>query len=259
MLNKRADLSVTIFTLLVFLLFTATAGNFVWNHRTISSSVFGHSYVEVLNKEYSNAKSFLSQISEEVFLEVYSEYLSEGKYISFLKITSGKNVFGDFNEQVKDNFLKDFSLKLNSRLKKLSFREGILKNKGDASVKMDEDKIEIFLEIINYSRTFEKINISSSAPVKTKIDFNEKGVVDFSELYTVKENCKDFKEENLEEKENLLEVIKKCYSESLKNFNFEIKEIPKDKESYVFVEFSTKRKFLVENKFVSAKFSFIQK
>ena len=84
-----------------------------------------------------------------------------------------------------------------------------------------------------------------------EFNFTKIGIESFEKIYSVKEQCKN---------EQNAELIKQCFNNLLVNFNAEITQKQKpDSSKYYLATLTSKKEFLINDKFEKIEFSFTPK
>jgi hypothetical protein len=265
--NKKADMTVLLLVILVLVVSSGTLFSFLSNSGKVEAKIYDVSFIEKVYAEKDLAEFYLIETGELAFVKIYKEFVEEDKYVENPQKENSRNQvrFGTLNPNLNEEFKESFIEAFKVEFEKYDFEELYL-NTIKEIIATENFEIEFDGEVLSMLITSSKFSnilndgkgdlitslelgeplndmeVDYSPVIFLKFDVGKIGLHSFEEFYTVKENCKG--EENVEV----------CFEE-LNNFNVEISENGDD----VFVDFVSKKDFLIEGDFQNINFGFVLK
>jgi hypothetical protein len=188
--NKKADLSVIAFVLLVLMLCTYTLYAMAINRNKVSETTKGFENVEELLLEKKDLEYRLLKTTEECFIESYKEFVETGLILEPpLNILDGTTLFNEPNPNTKEDYIE--------KTKACLRKKGIENHKDLPQTNNDFFKDFLFLRLKNNQFELNKEhkitlnnfqltrNEESSKYLTTlnvKINLEKIGLIDFEKI-----------------------------------------------------------------------------
>jgi hypothetical protein len=252
--NKKADLSVIAFVLLVLLLCSYTLYAMAINRNKVTTTIEGFEQVEKILLEKKDIEYRLLKTTEECFIESYKEIIETKLILKPPLNTLGETtIFEELNSNIKENYIEKIKICLNKKGKEN--HRGLLVENSDflkdvLFFKLRHNQFEItsaYRIIIKEFPFATNIQNQKYSPnLNAEINLEKIGLIDFEKI-----------KEAIECKKN-----KKCIESATKNlFEVQITEISfeeeDNKEHYLNHTFKSKKEFLINNEFKKIEFSFL--
>jgi hypothetical protein len=234
-MNKRADVSIILLTLMCVVLVGIAMANFALNSNKIDINIIDAKVLRNSYLEDAGFRVYLSDFSEKSLLKSYDSFVSDGKAISSYNSLTDKNFEAEFVKNLKET-LKLYPL------------EGSFKNSADDIIKEDKNSLETSFD-------GEKLGVR----LKNKQSFfqysGDKNIIVFSSLYDLGSSyeanlssigLESIKRLNLAYTKCMgaadAQERKKCFDGQNLNFNSEVLEDSSGKKSIIL---TSKKKFVI--------------
>jgi hypothetical protein len=252
--NKKADLSVVAFVLLVLLLCTYTLYSMTANRRKVSTTVSGFEQIEELLLEKKDIEYRLLKTTEECFIESYKELIEAKLILKPPLNTLGETIiFEELNSNIKENYIEKIKICLKKKGKEnhrglLIENSDFLKDVLFFKLRYNQFEITSAYRIIIKEFPF-ATNIQNqkySPNLNIEINLEKIGLIDFKKIEKAIE-CK--------KNEKCIEsVIKGLFEVQITESSFGEED---NKEHYLNHTFKSKKEFLIGNEFKKIEFSFL--
>ncbi len=247
--NKKGDMTVLLFVVLVLVMSSATLFSFINSSGKVEAQISDARFIENLYSDRDLAEFYLIGASEITIVKIYDGFVESDSYVGNPNYNSEHQVrFGvlnpGLNKEFRDNFIEEFK----TEFSRYDFEEDYLKNLkeiiavGSFDVVFDGEVLTMSINNWELNDFLNNINVTYSPRIYLKFDMMKMGLHGFEEIYDVKESCKG--DEN----------VKSCFEE-LVNFEVEVAEKGED----IFVEFTSKKDFLIGGEFRNINFGFVLK
>ena len=257
--NKRGDISIVILVFLVVFVVSASLFVFVTSSLKENVKISGAAIVDKVKLQENSVKFHIKQVGEKSVIKTYKEIINNKEYIgdTVILVNNIEPEFKLLNENLNENFKTKFINNFKSEFESYNFEGDYLKNiqsiiynnlfdigfNGEILV-FSENKQEFYEHSDEIQVTYQPI-------IKLEFNFTKIGIESFEKIYSVKEQCKN---------EQNAELIKQCFDNNLINFNTSVIEKEKpNKEKYFLITLTSKKEFLINDKFEKIEFSFTPK
>jgi len=245
MRSKKGDMSIVLLVLLTFLAVGAALFSFITS-GSVAKEVIDPRVIESVYVQENNIGNYLNEIGENALVKTYSDLVKSGDYISVpVKFNSGYPFFDSLRTDLNSVFIEKFKENFKNEIKNYNFEEDYLKQleSSEFEISGSYNDLEIIFKNLEIEKSFGEediLNVYYKPEIKTKLNFEKVGLIDFNELYNIKESCK----------------IATC---SLEKNGFEISEGQISIGGIVkkVVNFNSKEKFLTDSGYDFIKFGFI--
>lgn len=252
--NKKGDMTILLFVILVLLVTSATTFSFIMSSGKTEAKISNARFIETLYSKQDLAEFYLIQAGEIAIVKTYNSFVEEDNYINNPIYNSKEEVeFKELHSKLSENFHDKFVENFKTGFDSYDFEDDYLKNlketinDGDFEITVDREALEIVIDSWGMNDSLNDINITYTPEISLKFDLKKIGLHSFEEIYEIKERCKG--DENIEN----------CFSDLI---NFDVSVVEKEKsdgQKYFFMTCTTKKEFLIEDRFDSIRFSFVLK
>lgn len=254
--SKKGDIPTVVFIIMTIAVCLGVLFLFLTSSFKTGKVLSDFSYIDKINLKEDSIVFYINHGIENSFVESYENFLSNGDYS--LKIRQGYPVFENLEIDLNKNLVNNFKGNFKKNFKKVSFEEDYMKkiNKIVSEERfiasIEKDILSLEIKDLELNENSDSINITYKPEIRIEYNLTKEGLVDFEDIYELKEICVD--RVNLEKQE-------KCYQEyknELDNFNIEtrIVKVSENKQELV-LEFESEKEFLIGDEFRRIEFSFI--
>ncbi len=248
--NKKGDMTVLLFVVLVLVMSSAALFSFVINSGKVEAKISDARFIENLYSDKDLAEFYLTGASESAIVKVYEEVVESDSYVGNANYNSEHQVRFEFiNPELNNEFRNDFIDEFKTEFSRYDFEEDYLKNlkeiiaEGNFEVVFDGEVLTMLITTWKIDDAMNDINVTLYSPrVYLKFDMGKMGLHSFEEIYEVKEGCKGS------------ENVRSCFEELV---NFEV--VVTEKDDDVFVGLTSKKDFLIDEGFRNINFGFVLK
>jgi hypothetical protein len=252
--NKKADLSVVAFVLLVLLLCTYTLYSMTANRRKVSTTVSGFEQIEELLLEKKDIEYRLLKTTEECFIESYKEFVETGLILEPPLIAlGGTTIFEELNLNTKEDYLEKIKTCLNKKGQEkhrglFAHDDDFFKDVLFSRLKNNQFTLspEYKITLNNFPLTRSEENLKYLTTLNAEINLEKIGLIDFKKIEEAIE-CK-------KNKECIDSITKSLFEVQIEKISFGEED---NKEYYLNHTFKSKKEFLIGNEFKNIEFSFL--
>lgn len=249
--NRRGDIAILLLVILVLLVASATLFSFVISSGKVEAKISSAQFIKDFYSRQNLIEFYLNQAGENSIRKTYNEFVENGDYINNLIISGGEFEFEEIHNKLSENFRDRFIENFKEEFKNYNFEEAYLKNlkqiilEKNFDVVADKNIVMMKINNLEMNDSIEGVNINYIPKISLELNLKKIGLHSFEDIYEIKERCKD------------VEMVKECY-EDLINFNVNVEEKEKSNgEKYFLVTLTSKKQFLIDEKFENIDFSFV--
>lgn len=235
---------------MVIVLVVAALITFMYNSGVINEKLSDAGFLNTVYLKGDKVMSYVKDAGDKAVIQAYNQMIDEKSFTGVMN----NNEMSDFIESdVNDNFrgkiLSNFRLefaKYKFKESYLSMTQSTILTEDRLKVELSNDIVQLSLVDIGYSDRKE-VSGKTMASVDywpanaEKINLTRMGITDFKQIYLVSQKCKAEKD------------IKKCFEDSLLNFNVETAQAGEKTK----VTLTSKKKFLISDSLRDIKMEFL--
>ncbi|GEM_PF-4809038 len=242
--NKRANLDITIFIIMVFIICIYALANITAYKNKLELKLTSYTQVEKIQLEKKDLEYSLKKYLEECLIESYFEIIEkkefyEGQdiggifFLNKIKEDANENLINKTKKCIKEKAKKDYDIYITQIIRELQKEKFLEKLKKEKFELNNEEEISLKIEEIDFS----KEEVKYRKELKTKFVFREERLLNWNDinktLFCENEECI----KNLTKNLFFLDIEEKTESRNNKNITYKIYNFISLKEFYLNGEF----------------------